>query len=87
MVTQAAGYRGKVTVYNAAYDPVMSVNLTSAFVLDAALSDDGRTLATLTVGYRELPPASYTTAREPLEFTTGFSMLTCWLMYRVPLPE
>ena len=37
--------------------------------------------------YRELPPASYTTAREPLEFTTGFSMLTCWLMYRVPLPE
>ena len=40
MVTQAAGYRGKVTVYNAAYDPVMSVNLTSAFVMDAALSDD-----------------------------------------------
>ena len=53
VVTQAAGYRGKVTVYNAAYDPVMSVNLTSAFVMDAALSDDGRTLATLTVGQRD----------------------------------
>lgn len=53
VVTQASGYRGQVTVYNAAYEPVMSVNLTSAFVMDAALSDDGRTLATLTVGQRE----------------------------------
>ena len=50
VVTQASGYRGVVTVYDAAYSPVMSLNLTSAFVMDAALSDDGRTLATLTVG-------------------------------------
>ena len=50
VVTQASGYRGTVTVYDAAYSPVMSVDLTSAFVMDAALSDDGHTLAILTVG-------------------------------------
>ena len=48
VVTQASGYRGMVTVYDAAYNPLMSVSLTSAVVMDAALSDDGRTLATLT---------------------------------------
>lgn len=53
VVTQASGYRGMATVYDAAYNPVMSVNLTSAFVMDAALSDDGHTLATLTVGQTE----------------------------------
>lgn len=50
VVTQSSGYRGTVTVYDAAYTPVMSVNLTSAFVMDAALSDNGHTLAILTVG-------------------------------------
>ena len=50
VVTQASGYRGMVTVYSAAYEPVMSVNVSSAFVMDAALSDDGHTLAILTVG-------------------------------------
>ena len=50
VVTQSSGYRGAVTVYDAAYSPVMSVNLGSAFVMDAALSDDGHTLAILTVG-------------------------------------
>lgn len=50
VATQSSGYRGTVTVYDAAYSPVMSLNLTSAFVMDAALSDDGHTLATLTVG-------------------------------------
>ena len=50
VVTQASGYRGMVTVYDAAYRPLMSVSLTSAFVMDAALSDDGYTLATLTAG-------------------------------------
>ena len=50
VVTQTSGYRGMVTVYDAAYAPVMSVNLSSAFVMDAALSDDGHTLAIFTVG-------------------------------------
>ena len=53
LVTQASGYRGMVTVYDAAYNPVMSVSLTSAFVMDAALSDDGRTLAILTAGQKD----------------------------------
>lgn len=50
VVTQASGYRGMVTVYDASYTPVMRVNMTSAFAMDAALSDDGHTLAILTVG-------------------------------------
>lgn len=50
VVTQASGYRGSVTVYDSSYTPVMSVNLSSAFVMDAALSDDGHTLAIITAG-------------------------------------
>lgn len=50
VVTQTSGYRGTVTVYDAAYSPVLHIDLTSAFAMDAALSDDGRTLAILTVG-------------------------------------
>ena len=50
VVTQSSGYRGTVTVYDAAYAPVMRINLSSAFVMDAALSDDGHTLGILTVG-------------------------------------
>jgi hypothetical protein len=53
VVTQASGYRGAVTVYNTSYEPLMSVRLSSAFVMDAALSDDGRTLAILTIGQQE----------------------------------
>ncbi len=41
VATQASGYRGMVTVYDASYSPVMSINLSSAFVMDAALSDNG----------------------------------------------
>ena len=61
VVTQASGYRGMVTVYDAAYKPVMSVSLTSAFVMDAALSDDGHTLATLTAGQTD---GAFTTGLE-----------------------
>jgi len=53
VVTQESGYRGAVTVYNSAYQPVMSVRIHSAFVMDAALSDDGRTLAILTIGQQD----------------------------------
>lgn len=49
VVTQPSGYRSAVTVYDASYHPVVSVNLSSAFAMDANLSDDGRTLAILTV--------------------------------------
>ena len=47
---QESGYRGSVTVYSSAYEAVASVRLSSAFVMDAALSDDGRTLSILTIG-------------------------------------
>lgn len=50
VVTQPSGYRSAVTVYDSTYEPVMTVNLSSALAMDAALSDDGRTLAILTVG-------------------------------------
>jgi hypothetical protein len=53
VVTQASGYRGAVTVYNTSYEPMVSVRLSSAFVMDAALSDDGRTLAILTIGQQD----------------------------------
>jgi len=50
VVTQASGYRGQVTVYDSSCEPLMSVNLSSAFVMDGALSDDGKTLAIVTIG-------------------------------------
>lgn len=50
VVTQASRHRGAVTVYNSAYQQVMSVQQSTAFVMDAALSDDGRTLAILSIG-------------------------------------
>lgn len=53
VVTQSGGYRGAVTVYDASYTPIMSVNLSSAFVMDAALSDDGKTLSILTIGQED----------------------------------
>lgn len=50
VVSQTSGYKGTVTVYNTDYQPLMSVNLSSAYVMDAALSDDGQTLSILNVG-------------------------------------
>ena len=50
VVTQSSGYRGAVTVYDASYAPLVRIDLSSAYVMDAALSDDGQTLAILTVG-------------------------------------
>ncbi len=53
VVTQADGYRGAVTVYSTDYEPIVTVNLSSAYVMDAALSDDGKTLSILTVGQED----------------------------------
>lgn len=53
VVTQSGGYRGTVTVYNAAYEPLMRVDLSSAFVMDAALSDNGKTLSIVTIGQQD----------------------------------
>ena len=66
VVTQSSGYRGTVTVYDAAYAPVMRINLSSAFVMDAALSDDGHTLGILTVGQAD---GAFSTSLELYDMT------------------
>lgn len=43
-------YRGGVTVFNAEHEPVISLNYSSAFVSDAALSPDCATVAVVTIG-------------------------------------
>ena len=53
IVTQSGGYRGAVSVYSTAYEPMLQVNLSSAFIMDAALSDNGKTLSILTIGQDE----------------------------------
>ena len=53
VVTQSGGYRGVVTVYSSACEPLMRIDLSSAFVMDAALSDNGKTLSILTIGQDE----------------------------------
>lgn len=53
VVSQTSGYKGTVTVYSTDYEPMMSVNLSSAYVMDAALSDDGQTLSILNVGQKD----------------------------------
>lgn len=70
VVTQASGYRGQVTVYDSAYTPLMSVNLSSAFVMDAALSDDGKTLAIVTIGQED---GAFTSTLSQYTLNTGDS--------------
>lgn len=53
VVTQPSGWRSAVTVYDASYEPVMTVELSSTLAMDAALSDDGKTLALLTVDQQD----------------------------------
>lgn len=64
VVSQESGYRGCVTVYDSAYHPMMSVDLSSTFVMDAALSDDGKTLSIVTV------------SQEDGSFTSSLSLYT-----------
>ena len=53
VVSQSSGYKGSVTVYSSNYEKLMSVNLSTAYVMDAALSDDGKTLSILNVGQKD----------------------------------
>ncbi len=50
IATQASGVKGAVTVYNDAFQEVISVKISSRFVTDAILSPDGATLALATAG-------------------------------------
>ena len=50
IVEQASGYKAAVTVYNAAFNPVVTENISSAFITDAILSPDHQTLAAVAIG-------------------------------------
>lgn len=50
VVEQAAGYKASVTVYNADHQPVVTVNISSAFITDAILSPDEKSLALVSIG-------------------------------------
>ena len=47
---QQSRYRGAVTVYDSGYEPVITLNYSSAFVTDAILSPDCSTVAVVTIG-------------------------------------
>lgn len=49
VVTQAASYKGSVTVYNPQQQPMLQLNRSSGFVMDAVVTEDGKYLATVTV--------------------------------------
>ena len=49
VVTQAASYKGSVTVYNPQQQPVLQLNRSSGFVMDAVVTEDGGYLAAVTV--------------------------------------
>ena len=49
VTAQQSGYKGAVTVYNAAHAPVITISLSSTFVVDAAVSPDCKTVAVVTM--------------------------------------
>lgn len=50
VTTRAQSYKGVVTVYDANFQPQVSFRLSSRFVMDGLLSDDGKTVTILTTG-------------------------------------
>lgn len=50
VVTRSSGYKGVVTVYNNKFHPLLDLNLSSAFALDAVPSPDGRDLLVVAAG-------------------------------------
>ncbi|MEQ2442423.1 DUF5711 family protein [Pseudoflavonifractor sp. CLA-AP-H29] len=49
VVTQAASYKGSIMVYNPQQQPVLQLNRSSGFVMDAVVTEDGKYLAAVTV--------------------------------------
>ena len=49
VVTQAASYKGSVTVYNPQQQPVLQLNRSSGFVMDAVVTENGEYLAAVTI--------------------------------------
>lgn len=50
LTTEETGYKGSVTVYKPDFSPLLSLRLSSCFIFDALLSDDGKTIGVLTSG-------------------------------------
>lgn len=53
VTTRESGYKGVVTVYSSGGHPVVGIRISARFVTDGLLSDDGKTVAVLTVGQNE----------------------------------
>lgn len=53
VTTRESGYKGVVTVYSSGGHPVVGIRISPRFVTDGLLSDDGKTVAVLTVGQNE----------------------------------
>ena len=49
VTAQQSGYKGAVTVYNAAGEKAIQISLSSTFVADAAISPDSKTVAVVTI--------------------------------------
>ena len=49
VTAQQSGYKGAVTLYNAGGEKVIQINLSSTFLVDAAPSPDGRTVAAVAI--------------------------------------
>lgn len=48
VTTRETGYKGVVTVYDNNYEATMAIRISTRFVIDGILSDDGKTVAVLT---------------------------------------
>ena len=75
-------YRGGVTVFNSGHEPVITLNFSSAFVTDAVLSPDCRTVAVVTISqtdgaFRSTLHFYSTNATEPFHTVEldGFTVL------------
>lgn len=53
VTTQEPGYKGVVTIYDAGFQPVMAVRISTRFVTDGMLASDGNTVAVLTAGQQD----------------------------------
>jgi len=58
IIEEAAGYKASATVYNDRFQPVMTQNISSSFVIDGVVSPDNRKLALITIGQEETKFAS-----------------------------
>lgn len=50
VTAQQGGHKGSVTIYSASHQEQMQINMSSTFVMDAAISPDCRTVAVVTIG-------------------------------------